>query len=343
VGKLGLAAVLDHPEFELAALIVHSPNKIGVDAGELVGRPTVGVTATDDVDGALAVDADAVAYLAEGDQRAPEAVADMVRALRAGRDVVSCSICTLVHPRSAPRELVEPLEAACRQSGRSVFVTGIEPGAFSDLLPLTLMGMCTRVSKVRVFEIADWSTFDNPKLMLGAGFGQPLDFEPPFLTPGSLSRIWHGPIEAMAEGMGVELEGIREGSERLPATRDIELPGSLGRIEQGTQAALHFVIEGIVGGEPRISVEHFNRMGDDQAPEWPRIPGGDGYKIMIDGDPILDLQISVRGSAGGDFNTGACLVTAWRAIGAIPAVQAARPGLLTALDLPLITGRGNMY
>jgi 4-hydroxy-tetrahydrodipicolinate reductase len=31
-----------------------------------------------------------------------------------------------------------------------------------------------------------------------------------------------------------------------------------------------------------------------------------------------------------------------RAIHAIPAVCAAKPGLLSALDLPLITGRGNL-
>jgi 2,4-diaminopentanoate dehydrogenase len=31
-----------------------------------------------------------------------------------------------------------------------------------------------------------------------------------------------------------------------------------------------------------------------------------------------------------------------RLVNAVPAVVAARPGLLTALDLPLITGRGLM-
>jgi 4-hydroxy-tetrahydrodipicolinate reductase len=42
----------------------------------------------------------------------------------------------------------------------------------------------------------------------------------------------------------------------------------------------------------------------------------------------------------GDLAVGGVLLTATRLVNAIPAVCAARPGLLSALDLPLVTGRG---
>ena len=42
----------------------------------------------------------------------------------------------------------------------------------------------------------------------------------------------------------------------------------------------------------------------------------------------------------GDHNTGGLLVTAMRVLNAIPAVCAAPPGLLSTLDLPLVTGKG---
>ncbi|MGH3758497.1 hypothetical protein [Actinophytocola sp.] len=41
----------------------------------------------------------------------------------------------------------------------------------------------------------------------------------------------------------------------------------------------------------------------------------------------------------GDHNTAGLKATAMRLVNAIPAVAAAKPGLLTALDLPLTTGR----
>ena len=42
----------------------------------------------------------------------------------------------------------------------------------------------------------------------------------------------------------------------------------------------------------------------------------------------------------GDHNTGGLKATAMRLVNAIPAVVDAPPGLVTALDLPLVTGRG---
>jgi hypothetical protein len=42
----------------------------------------------------------------------------------------------------------------------------------------------------------------------------------------------------------------------------------------------------------------------------------------------------------GDHNTAGLKATAMRLVNAVPAVIAARPGLVTALDLPLVTGKG---
>jgi 4-hydroxy-tetrahydrodipicolinate reductase len=42
----------------------------------------------------------------------------------------------------------------------------------------------------------------------------------------------------------------------------------------------------------------------------------------------------------GDHNTAGLKATAMRLVNAVPMVIAASPGLVTALDLPLVTGRG---
>ena len=196
-----------------------------------------------------------------------------------------------------------------------------------------------RVDSVRVLEILDYSTFYNQNFMEGQGWGRPIDETPPFCQPGILSMIWRAPLDIMAEGLGVRLDEVRELTERRPATRRIELPGGLGVIEEGTSAALHWRLDGIVGGEARIVLEHYNRMAPDQAPDWPT---GDVYRIEIRGNPDIDAEVAIRGTDG-DGNTGGCTLSAWHAVGAIPAVYAARPGILTPFDLPMVTGRGNMY
>ena len=61
VGHLALRGIIEHPDLELVGLLVHSREKAGRDAGELVGLPAVGVAATNDVDEILALDADALA------------------------------------------------------------------------------------------------------------------------------------------------------------------------------------------------------------------------------------------------------------------------------------------
>ena len=49
----------------------------------------------------------------------------------------------------------------------------------------------------------------------------------------------------------------------------------------------------------------------------------------------MDLQLI---GEDGDHNTGGLVATAMRIVNAIPAVCAAPPGLLSPLDLPLVTG-----
>jgi 4-hydroxy-tetrahydrodipicolinate reductase len=341
VGKLALRATIERPDLELVGLVVNSPEKVGRDAGGIAGLPPTGVVATDDVEAAAGLDADAVAYFANADLRPADAVQDMARMLAAGKNVVSSSVVALVYPPSAPPSLVAPLEDACRRGGTSCFTTGIDPGFCNDLIPMTLMGLAARVDTVRIQEILDYSTYPNPFTLFSImGFGQPLDAEPVLLMRGALTMAWGSVVHMMAHGLGVSLEAIREVHERRPAPRRLEL--RVGTIEAGTSAALRFELQGIVGGRPRIIVEHVTRMHADVAPDWPRSEHGDVYRILIDGNPSITSEIAFRGEDG-DHNSGGCLSTAMRALNAIPAVCAAPPGLLSPFDLPLIAGRHTMH
>src|SRR5579884_2193462 len=123
MGLIALRAVIDHPRLELVDLVVHSDAKAGVDAGRLCGIDPVGVVATRDPDPMLAGDADAVVYAAAANLRPLEAVRDMASILRAGKNVVSCSVVPLVFPDAVDRAFTDPLREAALAGEASFFTT----------------------------------------------------------------------------------------------------------------------------------------------------------------------------------------------------------------------------
>lgn len=336
VGKYALRAIVGHPELELAGLVVSNPDKVGKDAAELCGldAPT-GIVATDDWKSLLANGADCVCYTADAGMRMTEAVDDMAAVLEAGVNVVSCSMVMLVDPDSPFPPFVDPLREACAKGGANFLTSGIDPGFANDTLPLTLTGVSEHWKQVRVQEIVNYATYEQGDTVMNVmGFGQPLDATPYLLEPGILSLAWGGTIRQLARGLGVELDEIREVHERRPAERHLEL--SYGRVAKGTTAALRFEVQGIVGGEPALVVEHVTRMCDDIAPDWPQ---GKGYAVFVEGEPRMHLVLDME-DRHGDHAVGGVILTATRIVNAIPAVVEARAGMLSSLDLPMVTGKG---
>lgn len=336
VGLFALRCIIEHPELELAGVWVHSDAKAGRDAGELCGRAPVGVRATTDADALLASDADCVCYTATADLRPFEAAQDIARILASGKNVVSSSIVPLVHPQSFVPTVRDELAAACRSGGSSFFTSGIDPGFANDLLPLTLTGLCGTWDEVRVLEIINYATYDQPQVLFETmGFGKPLDDTPLLLTPGTLEFAWGGTVRLLAEGLGVTLDRIRSTYEKRPALAPIRIGAHT--VAPGTMAALRFEVQGMIGDRAAIVVEHVTRLDDALAPEWPT--GNGSYRVIVSGFPKMRCELEFEDEHG-DHAVGGVVLTATRIVNAIPAVCAAPPGLLSMLDLPLVTGRG---
>ena len=68
------------------------------------------------------------------------------------------------------------------------------------------------------------------------------------------------------------------------------------------------------------------------------------YQVIIEGTPSITQETAFRftDGSGRDAATAGCLATGLRALNAIPAVIAAAPGWVTALDLPLVPGFGTI-
>jgi len=340
VGRNALAGVAARPDLELAGVWVSDPAKVGRDAGELAGLGrTLGVAASGDADAVLDLRPDCVVYAAMADDRIFEALGDLTRILRSGASVAAAGPVFLQYPRGvAPDEMVEPLRRAALDGGASLWVNGIDPGFANDWLPLALTGISERIDEVRCLEILNYATYDQGMVLFDImGFGRPLEETPMLLQPGVLSMAWGSVVRQLAAGLGVELDGIEEHHTRLPAPEAFDVDA--GPIPAGTAAALRFEVRGMLSGRPAVVLEHVTRLRDDLAPDWPQPAGQGCYRVEVHGEPEYTLDLRLLGSDG-DHNTAGLKATAMRLVNAVPAVVAAPPGLLTALDLPLVTGRG---
>ena len=339
-GRPALRAIVTHPDLELVGVHAHAPDKVGRDAAELCGLETpTGVIATDDIDALLALDADCVSYMVQGETRIRETIDELSRALAAGKNVVNTALVFLVYPPSLPAALRDPLAAACAEGGSTLFTSGLDPGWSGDVLPLAVACACASVDSIRVTEMMDYSTYEDPGFTgVFFGYGRPLDFEAPLFAPGAIAGGWGGMVHLVADALGWHVEELREEHERLPAPETFET--AMGTIERGTCAGVRFELQGIVGGEPAVTAAHVNRLRADIGPEWPRLSGErSGYRIEVEGSPSYTCEIEPRGEHG-DHNEAGILGTAARVINAIPAVCDAAPGLVTPLDLPIFTGPG---
>ena len=340
-GSLALKQLITDERFDLTGVWVSSDAKVGKDAGELAGLDTsTGVLATNDLDAIIAARPECAVYCAMGDVRLKDAMADVRQLLGAGVNVVGSAPGVLQYPwQVIPDKFIERVEDAAREGNSSVFITGVDPGFATDLLPLALAGTCQTIQQIRTMEIADYSTYDGVTVMFDVmGFGNPIGEFPMLFQPGVLSIAWGTAIRQLAAGLGVEVDEIRDSVEQEPAPEDLDV--AAGHIAKGTVAALRFQIEGMVGGKPVIVVEHVTRLRADLRPDWaqPAHPGG-SYRIEITGEPSYFADI-VPTSAHGGAPYAAILAAAARIVNSIPDVIASAPGIRTTLDLPLPTGKG---
>ncbi|MGI5329547.1 NAD(P)H-dependent amine dehydrogenase family protein [Actinomadura nitritigenes] len=343
VGRLAVRAVDAHPALGLAAVLVHDPGKAGRDAGDLAGLGRdLGVAATTDIDAVLAARPRAVVYAASGDVRPDDALADIVRAIRAGAVVVTPALYALYDQRNAPPEVREPVLAAIEDGGGSLFVSGVDPGWGNDVLPLMISGLGTAVDAIRCQEIFDYSTYDQPDAVrFLVGMGQPMDYEPPMLAPTVPTMVWGGQVRLMARALGVELDEVRETLERRPLDATVTT-AAMGEFEAGTQGAVRFEVQGVVDGEPRIIVEHVTRIHPSCAPDWPVPPSGDGaHRVVIEGDPRIEVTVEAAGEDG-NRSAGGNATAVGRLVGAVDWLVAADPGLYDALDVPLRPAVGRL-
>jgi 2,4-diaminopentanoate dehydrogenase len=332
VGAIAVRSAHARPDMDLCGVWVHSPEKDGRDAGELVGIDPIGLAASGDAEALLALDLDCVIYTASGPDLDAVAVPDYERMLRAGIDVVTVTSPGLVYPAAFDAATVARLTEAAEAGGASLYASGVEPGFAADQLPLTLLTLSDTVRQVRTQEIFLYDEYPVEFMMREVfGFGKGLDHQPIMAMDGVQSGTWGPPVRMVADALGVELDAVRETYERVLTPRRLEV--ACGVIDEGTVGAVRFETIGVVDGSDAIVIEHVNRMAADLAPEWATAERDGTYRLLVEGEPSFSCEL-VFGGVGTSSAEG-MVATAMRIVNAVPGVCDAAPGLVSSLDLPL--------
>ena len=352
-GMYSLKYILLNPALQLVGLRCYTPGKIGRDAGEICGLPPVGVKATDSVDALLALDADCVVYtpgfydfqdpLVPG-SNTHEMFKTVTMLLENGKNVAT-TVCPFIDTPHYPSgaEVKARIEAACQKGKTTFFATGFEPGFMGDVLPLTLASTCGVVTQFTATECLDYSEYYTAayETLTAMGFGR----RPEDLSADGISAIhltWGSVPYVAAKGLGITLDDVKVEADIYLAPERFMIGERA--VEKGTIAAMLFRVSGIVGGKPKIVLQHVNRLRQDMAPDWPNVEPAGGYRIEIEGTTRLkaDFQLGLPGGEGSSF-VEAMAMTAARCVNSVEAVVQASPGFKTFLDLPPLTGKYTMH
>jgi hypothetical protein len=333
VGQAAMAGVLAHPELELVGCWVHSPDKVGTDAGVLCGAGPIGVAATNDMDALLALGADCVIYAPV----MPDA-AVVAQILASGANVVT----PLGWFFPVGRDTTD-IQAACATGSSTLHGTGIHPGGVTEKLPLVLSALSGSVTHVRAEEWSDIRTYDAPAVVGGIMlFGTTPDEAAASIMPTILGDGFGQSIAMVAHALGFDCDDELVVDHQVAvATQPIDSP--IGPIAPGRVAAQSFTWTATVRGTPVVTVRTNWFMGQEHLdPAWTFGPGGERFEVEVTGDP--STLATFHGwhpetiAAGLERNPG-IVATANHCVSSVPAVVAAPPGIATYLDLPLVAGR----
>jgi hypothetical protein len=330
-GREALRAIIADPALELVGVKVSTPDKVGLDAGQLCGAADVGVVATDDVAAVLALAPDCVAYCATAVRREDDAIADMVAYLEAGINVVTFAAIPMIYPPAAPAQWRAALERAATKGGSTFYATGSEPGFISLNIPTALLAGAGRVDSYRMDEYA----LDLDKaypiwdvLHESMGFGKPDGHVPLRIASGKVNKDWETVVRYIADILGLRLDRVELDWETLLAPTDQHT--ALGVIPAGTICAHRWQLAGVVDGKPAVAVQYFATVSTTPWPDrWPKPAreGEGGMVFRVEGSPRMSLELHLEPSATDTANPGVT-VTALAAVNAIPDVVDAPPGVL---------------
>jgi 4-hydroxy-tetrahydrodipicolinate reductase len=242
-------------------------------------------------------------------------VKDLILTLVKKRANVLSTCEQLAFPTPATQNAFKEIDKAARAKKVSVLSTGVNPGFAMDALALALTAPCTKVERVGVTRVVDAAT-RRMSLQRKVGAGLNVHQFRRAVAEGHVQHVGLAQSAYMiAAGLGWKLDKVEETIDAAVAPRDLDTEHL--RVPAGATAGIKQHVRGYRNNHLAVSLDLQMYVGA----ESPR------DHVLIEGTPAIDMTIT--GGIAGDVATAAIVVNS------VPAFLAARPGLLTMLDLPL--------
>ncbi|MBW1832396.1 MAG: dihydrodipicolinate reductase, partial [Deltaproteobacteria bacterium] len=252
VGAEMVSKTVQHPDLELVGLYCYSEDKVGRDAGEIVGIDPIGVLATNAIDDVIAAKPDCVTYFGVW----PD-IDLFCRLLESGINVVTTSDWITGysrnrhHPHPSGRKSTELVDEAGKRGNATLYGTGMNPGLAQILAIVNTAGL-SRIDHIQVIETVDVSCHHSVDTWKKHGYGRPVDDPevPQMLEAGA--TVFADSIYLIADCCGIEIDEIAFECELGACKEEVDLGWWV--LPKGSVGASLAKYIGKAKGEPKIEV-----------------------------------------------------------------------------------------
>ena len=223
-------------------------------------------------------------------------------------------------PWAAAPELAREMDELARRNGVSVLGTGINPGMMMDLLAVCLSGVMQEVRHVRCERVNSLSPFGET-VMHEQGIGISREQFERGARDGSLAgHVGFQESAAMiASALGMDVRRFE--TQMAPILTQVDRRSPHGFAPKGSVAGVNMTAQAYDGNGEIIRLIHPQQI----EPELAGVHTGD--YIALSGTPPVNMAVRPEVDGGAGTIAMACNV--------LPFLVAARPGLLSMLDLPV--------
>ncbi len=326
-GARALKGIIKHPDYDLVGVKVYSDAKVGRDAGELCGVAPTGIIATQNIEDIIAAKPDCVMYMP---MTGGHDVDDMCRLLESGANIVT-TVTDYHDPDSIDQDIRRQIEAACVRGGTSLYATGASPGWITEIFPLTVIAFQRRLDYFLIEEFADMTTRASPEL-IDMMFGMdPSEMDLSSVTP-SLEYQFMQSLQQITRALRLPIDKVTTKGTVAVTAKTVQI--GVATIKAGTVGAWIFDVTGLRNGKPLMTFRpHWYITQDLKSADVHFRDYPSGWHVVVEGDVPLDIDIRFDKKDYANTSPG---INANIPVNVIPNVCAARPGILTTVDLPPI-------
>lgn len=223
-------------------------------------------------------------------------------------------------PWAQQPELAREMDERAKVKGVSILGTGINPGMMMDLLAVFLSGCMTQVDHVHCERVNSLSPF-GAAVMHEQGIGLTQEAFQQCVSDGTLAgHVGFAESSGIiAAAFGFDIDHFKQ--QMRPIVTQVDRKSPHGFAAAGQVAGVHMSAQASADNQERISLVHPQQI----EPQLAGVETGD--YVRLQGSPPISMAI--RPEVDGGIGTIAM------ACNMLPFVVAARPGLLTMLDMPV--------